>query len=175
MEIIDVFGYEGLYKVSSCGKVYKVYKDKLIELSQSLVDKRYLRVTLTKDKVSKTVKVHRIVLTSFLKTNGEGYVIDHINGIKTDNSLGNLEFVTIKENVQRSIKLGLKPNRQSKTRKDAKLSVEQVLLVRKMLRDGFDNKTIRTIANISSKDLYAIRNNRNYYSIQLDRDNTEVS
>ena len=93
MEIVDVFGYEGLYKVSSCGKVFKVTGDALTELSQSIVDKRYLRVTLVKNNCPKTVKVHRIVITSFLKTHGEGFVIDHINGINNDNKLTNLRWV----------------------------------------------------------------------------------
>ena len=156
-------------------EVFKIIDDGLKELSQSIVDKKYLRVSLTKDGIQKTVKVHRIVLTSFTKTDGYPLVIDHINGIKTDNRLENLEFVTMKENIQRAVKLGLKPTRQEKTRKDAKLTVEQVLLVRKMLKHNFSNKHIRLAAMISSKDLYAIRNNRNYYSIQLEEDNTEVN
>ena len=55
----DVVGYEGLYAVTSCGKVYS-YKSK--KFLKPLKDKDgYLQVNLHKDGEQKTYKIHRLV------------------------------------------------------------------------------------------------------------------
>lgn len=44
-------------------------------------------------------RVHRLVADAFLGGIPKGYEVDHKNGIKTDNRLGNLRVITHRENV----------------------------------------------------------------------------
>ena len=64
----------------------------------------YLHVRLVKDRHYILYKVHQLVGAAFLdydRKNNENLVIDHLNGIKHDNRLENLEVVTRSENSQR--------------------------------------------------------------------------
>lgn len=107
----DVVGYEGDYVVSNKGRVVVLNyrgKNKPHLLILSIKDD-YCRVALFKGvRVSaKPHRVHRLVMAAFKGVSDLG--IDHLNGIKTDNRLENLEYVTHRENVTRS---------KNKTRKE---------------------------------------------------------
>lgn len=51
--------------------------------------------------------VHRLVANTYLKNENKYPVINHINGIKTDNRIENLEFCTQSHNIKEAYKLGL--------------------------------------------------------------------
>lgn len=69
----------------------------------------YLRITLTNNGKRKSYYVHRLVARTYLKDYDEKLQVNHINGIKTDNRVENLEMVTLQENIKHSIETGLKP------------------------------------------------------------------
>lgn len=107
----DIVGYEGLYQVSDLGRVktLKFNDGKRIHtqtklLKQCLNGNGYLVVNLS----NKTKKVHRLVATTFLKNPNKLRCVNHINGIKTDNRLCNLEFCTSSYNNKEAYRLGLK-------------------------------------------------------------------
>lgn len=60
----------------------------------------YMRVNIGKDKI----REHRIIWEMFNGTIPEGYEIDHINHIRSDNRIENLRLVTRKTNMQNSSK-----------------------------------------------------------------------
>lgn len=67
----------------------------------------YLRVTCcTNGKASKHL-VHRLVAKTFLSDYSESLTVNHINGIKTDNRVGNLEMCTGVENLKHAHRTGL--------------------------------------------------------------------
>lgn len=94
----------GRVKRKSCAIVYKNgnlchYKEKL--LKQDIV-KGYMRVTLSQSNIQKRFLVHRLVAEYFIiKVEGKNCV-NHLNGIKTDNNLYNLEWCTYSENEKHS-------------------------------------------------------------------------
>jgi len=92
----DVVGYEGLYKVSSEGRVWSVKNDR--ELKQFDNGRGYKMLVLVKDKVKKRFYVHRLVCLTFLENPLEKQQVNHINSIRSDNRLINLEWSTAYEN-----------------------------------------------------------------------------
>lgn len=119
----DVLGFEGLYQVSSCGKVrsldrivtqknkpgYKpitrIYKGRILKAN---VDNGYLKLSLSNRKINKTIRIHVIVAETFCNGWFEGAVVNHKDGNKLNNDYLNLEWVTIAENNIHAYKSGLK-------------------------------------------------------------------
>ena len=56
-------------------------------------------------------KVHRLVAAAFLEADSERPWVNHINGVKTDCRIENLEWTTARENALHAIEIGLTPPR----------------------------------------------------------------
>ena len=104
----DIPNYEGLYQVSDLGRVksLKFNKDRI--LKNRINSTKYLNVILYKNKICKSFKTHQLVAMAFLehKPNGYKLIVDHINNIRTDNRVENLQLITQRENVSKDIKIG---------------------------------------------------------------------
>ena len=100
----DVIGYAGLYQVSDLGRVRSLGREckakngskqrkKERILTQEITIHGYCRVRLfDKDGNAKHYAVHRLVMAAFVGILDED--VNHINEIKTDNRLVNLEYCT---------------------------------------------------------------------------------
>lgn len=103
----DVVGYEGLYKVSSNGEIERVGGFKL---SQTNDERGYKKVSLCKNGIPKTIRVHRVVADAFLrKVEGKPH-INHIDGNKANNNIKNLEWCTPVENMNHAYDYDLRKN-----------------------------------------------------------------
>jgi hypothetical protein len=96
----DIPNYEGLYQVSNLGNVKSLKYSKERILRKNSDKDGYLMVSIYKNKTPKRVKVHQLVAMAFLKHKpcGLKLVVNHINFIKNDNRVENLEIVTNREN-----------------------------------------------------------------------------
>lgn len=108
----DVPNYEGLYQVSNLGnmKSFKKNMDGLI-LRSSSKNKGYQYTILSKDGKFENTSIHRLVLITFIG-NSE-LQCNHKNGIKNDNRLENLEWVTRSENIKHAYTNKMRKSRNS--------------------------------------------------------------
>ena len=104
----DIKDYEGLYQVSNLGRIKSLKFGKERILKGYAPKGFYIKVNLYKDGNQKTKKVHQLVAIAFLGhiPCGHNLVVDHINTIKTDNHLDNLQVITHRENLSKDKKKG---------------------------------------------------------------------
>lgn len=97
----DAVGYEGLYQVSNLGQVKSLnYKRTDKErILKPVLTKGYYSIGLCKNGKCKRSYVHKLVVEAFLGKISNGLVVNHLNEIKSDNRLENLEICTQKENI----------------------------------------------------------------------------
>lgn len=89
-------GYEGLYSVSNKGDVFSHRRNK--KLSPKRSARGYLRVTLCKgSRNHKTFGIHRLVALAFIPNLYNKPTVNHINEVKSDNRVDNLEWATTAE------------------------------------------------------------------------------
>ena len=86
----DVVGYEGLYAVTSCGKVYSYKYKKFLKPWDN--GDGYLRVGLCKDNERKEYKIHRLVAEAYIPNPENLPQINHKDENKANNCLQNLEW-----------------------------------------------------------------------------------
>lgn len=94
------------YMVSSCGRVYHRYLERI--MSPGLETSGYLFITLSTINGPKIVQLNRLVLMAFDPIpDPENYQANHKNGDKLNNYLHNLEWTTRSENILHSFRTGL--------------------------------------------------------------------
>lgn len=109
----DIKGYEGLYQVSSDGRVKSLKRiarnNRTVggKIRKPKIDKDgYYCVSLWTDGVSKEHFIHRLVAQAFIPNPDNKPCIDHINTNKTDNRVENLKWCTHKENINNPLSRG---------------------------------------------------------------------
>lgn len=102
----DIKGFEGVYQASNLGRVKSL--ERIDALGRKVEEKilkpginqyGYYQVELYKNSIGKMYQVHRLVYEAFNGQIPEGLQVNHINEIKTDNRLENLNLMTPKENT----------------------------------------------------------------------------
>lgn len=168
----DILGYERIYQISNQGRVKSlerphnnggIRKERILKPQ---VDKGgYYYVILAKNKKRNTYKIHRLVLQGFYPITKLGLEVNHIDGIKTNNRLSNLEWCTKSENIKHAYKIGLK-NHQGKNHNQAKLTEENVRQILSLIKMGYGNKFIAEKFNISRGAIGGIKYGTNWKHIQ---------
>ena len=128
----DVKDFEGLYQVSNLGNVKRlISKGALCErfIGRSIDRYGYVKRVLCKQGKNYNITEHRLVAYAFIENLENKATINHINGIKTDNRVENLEWNTNLENKQHAVKSGL-TNLKGINHPKSKLTEEQVLEIR---------------------------------------------
>ena len=105
-----IAGYEGFYVITECGEVISLarkWKRSFRLLKHSHDEDGYPQISLSKENRRITKKIHRLVALHFIE-NPNGYaMINHLDGVKTNNHFQNLEWCTSSMNTRHAYKIGL--------------------------------------------------------------------
>lgn len=138
-EIKPINGYEGLYEISNYGYVKSLRRNIILKTRLINDNKYYAATNLSKKGEIKQVYIHQLVWDHFgdRPRNGRLLQIDHVNGIKIDNKISNLQLLTAKKNMRKAY------TQRNEIKK---------LLTHKKIK-GFEIKRIEKIKNIEIKSL----------------------
>lgn len=143
-----VVGFEGLYEVSSLGRVKSLHghnRQRGHILRTPLAGGcggKYPSVSLCRDGGQRCNPVHKLVAAAFLGSRPTGHEIDHVNGKKTDNRASNLEYVTVIENHARARRLGLLRAACGEDHGNARLTKAEVRYIRRLKKQGWTQRRI---------------------------------
>lgn len=98
----DIVWYEWLYQISNLWNLISNYdnfwRKKTRKINASLWQNWYLKITLYKDKNSKTLLLHRLLAIAFIPNPNNYPVVMHLDNNKLNLNLDNLKWGTHKEN-----------------------------------------------------------------------------
>ncbi len=113
----EIPGYEGYYEIDRNGNVRSIKRVIKTENGNRTINSKtisprknnfgYLEIRLSKEGKTRTKFIHRLLAMTYIKNTGNKPEVNHINVIKLDNRLDNLEWVTKSENMQHAYKTGL--------------------------------------------------------------------
>jgi hypothetical protein len=171
----DIPGYEGIYQISSNGDVIRLAgspKCKKTRPIKAFVSTGgYVVVALTRNSKPRSLGVHRLVCWAFLGEQGDLWV-NHKNGVKTDNRLENLEYVTPAENAQHAYDMGLQPSRRGEANFHASLTEDKVWAIRMIAAhclDGFPGgrKNLAKLFGISKTALANVLSGESWQHVEV--------
>jgi hypothetical protein len=150
-----VRGYEGLYEVSSLGRIKSLcrtttringrplpIKERILR-QNGVGHMKYLAVALNDGKIQRSARVHCVVLNAFVGDRPAGKQARHLDGNRLNNSVHNLAWGTAEENMSDKWEHGNMPIGSKCT--FAKLNDEKARAI-KILKE----KTLATIDDLAS-------------------------
>lgn len=97
----DIKGYEGLYQVSSQGRIKSLRNDRSRKekILKPWISGEYHAIEIFKEGVPKRLYIHRVVAEHFVQNPYDLKIVNHINRNKLDNSALNLEWCNESDNT----------------------------------------------------------------------------
>jgi len=114
----DIPSFIGILQASNMGRIKRLpryrntkngsraYMPEKI-LAQTISNYGYYKICISIDNKVHHLSVHRLIAEAFVPNLNIQYQINHINGVKTDNSIENLEWVSCTENIRHAHATGL--------------------------------------------------------------------
>jgi len=128
------------YEASNLGRIRSLnYKrtGKVVVLKPALSEDGYLATMLLSDNGRYcSWKVHRFVTLTFFGEREPGMQVNHKDGVKTNNSIDNLEYCTSSQNVRHAYENWLEKPLKGQDNPFAKLRNEDVLFIRRVANEG---------------------------------------
>lgn len=136
-------GFNGQYEVSNFGEVRSLPRNGTVlkpRLIMGFIDKGgYHQVLLSGGRVHK--KIHRLVAEAFIPNPEDKPCVNHIDRVRTNNRVENLEWCTHLENVQHTFRCGYKAQEMNE-HSQSKLDEMQVFCILKSINDGSSIKGV---------------------------------
>ena len=165
-EIWQTIDRDNRYMVSNLGRVKSFVRSKKgcdgkIVCGEKTV-KGYIRFRIGKIRILG----HRLVAVAFLENKENKLQVNHINGIKGDNNLSNLEWVTQSENMLHAISTGLLKSVSGEKVNTAKLKEWQV----RAILENFDKERtvlLGSVLGVSSENIRSIINRKIWKNVNM--------
>lgn len=156
------------YIISNYGRVFSLnFKPpkelSLYEQSQSRI---YKRVKIKSGGKYKSFLVHRLVAKAFIPNANNKSDVNHINGVKDDNRVSNLEWSTSGDNQRHAYKNGLRKPEKGSSHPKSKLTEPIVERAKDMMRRGFTVVYIAMILKVSASALYKVKSGNTWSHIK---------
>jgi hypothetical protein len=147
------------YGISRDGEVinYKLNR----KLTPQKESKGYVHVILYKNGRGKTNRIHRLLSEAYIENVNNYPMVNHINGIKTDNRIENLEWCTSSQNNKHAYRIGLKSGTGEKN-PASKLTEAQILEIR---NSSLSKKELAVLYNVGYHTIYDIIKRKNWKHI----------
>lgn len=173
----DILGYEDYYQVSNLGNIKSkdrnivrndfTYLRKGKIFRKSIDSLGYEVVGLTINSKTINYKVHRLVAINFIPNLDNKLYINHIDGIKNNNWINNLEWCTSSENSLHAYKMGLRKapiyDKSKENSNSAKLTEIKVSEIRnKYIPYKYSTKQLVEEYNVSESCISHIIKNRSW-------------
>ena len=131
-----VVGYEGLYEVSSDGHVRNARTGHVLKRHPNR--EGYLLVQVWKQNRPYNRAVHVLMAAAFIGPRPAGMEVNHIDGVKENLTVDNLEYLTRGDNARHAFRIGLRVPRLDAARaaRRFKLTPATVLEVRRRRLEG---------------------------------------
>lgn len=151
-------GYDGYYEVSDEGRIksHVPWRGSIERImSHGINGGGYPHVTLWKNGFKKSMDVHRLVANAFVEKTESKTIVNHIDGVKTNNRAINLEWCTYSENLIHSINMGFHPSGERSNL--SKLTNHDVIQIR-YLEGYFTQHTLAAMYGVSRQLIGQIHN-----------------
>lgn len=153
-EIWKVISGFSNYAVSTWGRV-KTIRTGLIK--KQCTTRGHYVTRLTNDSgISQCPYVHRLMAIAFIPNPDNKPCINHIDGVKSNNSIENLEWCTWSENNQHAIDNGLRGYRRGHLHVFSIFSQQDIETIREMYDFGCTASDIKSLYNCSLAAIYNI-------------------
>jgi hypothetical protein len=151
-------GFEN-YEVSNYGNIRRMYL-KGYKYRKPVIQKGYCSINFVLNKTGfKKIQIHRLVAEAFIENNENKKCINHINGIKNDNRVDNLEWCTHSENEKHSFGvLGKISNGIIKR----KIPLDEIEKIKILYNSGMTQKKIAILYNVNQSTISYLVNNKTY-------------
>lgn len=155
------------YFIDECGRVYSEYSNRYLTpcASKTNSSNNYFRVSLQRqDGSTNQYAIHRMLMMAFRPVeNMENLQVNHKDGNKQNNSFDNLEWVTVKENINHAWKNGLSHARKKEASNFSKLTQKDVDEIFKMRGMGYTQQQIAdTLNKCTRSNISHILNNKSW-------------
>lgn len=161
---------DGRYHVSSFGRIKRVVPSPGTQpgrIKALQLRNKYPSVHIPIGNRYKSYYVHGLVTAVFIGPCPTGKQVNHKNGIKTDNRVENLEYMTPKENMNHAYRTGLKISPKGKDHWKSKLDEKQAMEIINLHRAGVSPKEISKIFSISLSNISFIVNRKSWRHLDL--------
>lgn len=155
-----VHGYEGFYSVSSWGRIRResaacgTWVGRILKPARGSIG--YASVDLCRDgSVPEQLSVHRLVAIAFLGAGEPGEVVNHLNGIRSDNRVTNLEWCTMSENAFHAMEF-LGYDTKGSAHPMAKLREADIPVIRALLGRGAAKADVALRFGVHSDTIHLI-------------------
>jgi len=151
----DVLEFDGLYKITEYGDIYKLTNNGLKKMKNQIDKDGYMVLNFYFGKKYFGRKVHRLVAQYYIPNPLNKRCVNHIDGNKKNNHISNLEWVTHSENMIHATNMGLAKNK-GELNPNAKIKdyqKEEILALRK---GGKKLKEIAEMYNLSFQHISSL-------------------